>query len=718
MSDEKDTLKGPAATSMIAEKLRGVCVGTRDDLDVARHLFRGKPAYVIRDPLTFQSYKLDLKGYAIFTALVRDRPLADIFRDLVDEGTLSGKDEDSFYQAVLSLHRLNFLNLPISDDQRLYQRYLAWQRQRRKEKLMSIFFLRIPLVNPNAFLDRTIRYTRFLFSKWFFGFWALCMALAGFLAIQGFDQLIAPVQGVLTAKNIPFMFGLLIGLKVIHEFGHAYACKHFGGHVPEMGVFLVVFAPMAYVDATASWGFSRKAQRLMVGLGGMYFESLVACGAVFVFFLAEPGMVRDMAYNVIFLAGVATVLFNLNPLMRYDGYYILGDTLEIPNLRQRATEQVTGVLKRMFLGIRGKAFPGGLPLRAFLVVFGTAAAMYRVVIVTVICGAIATKLFLVGIVLAGIYLLMTVVGVARKTGAYLFFSDETAGVRFRAACLGLSLFAGVPLGLVFLKLPGTVHSRGVLISQEECVIHAGMDGTLEMVGVTPGDEVGPDHVIATLINEDCGEAVAVAEARLEAAKIRYRAYQALDLSKAAKEKKQVELCLDELRRRRADAGKLEVTAETGGRVIDGVDHRDEGRFVMKGDPLFTLISGPWQVKAVFTEDDFVSVKPREGDRVEVKTAARSGETLTGVIRRIVPRGSRLVSTESFTQKGGGDIAVNPVTGEASQPFFEVYVGLDDQEVSWFRQGMTCRVRCRGEEATLGTLLTRRVRLFVSRLMQG
>lgn len=384
-------------TPSLAERLGPVQVGLRQDLDVTRHVFRGEPAYVLRDPMTFQSHRVSPEDYRLLVRLDSNRPLQDVFADLVAENVIKPEDEESFYQFIVSLHRLSFLNLPISDEKLLYRRFLAKRRARSREKLMAFLFYRVPLWNPDAFLEQTIGWVRPLFTKWAFLIWLTVMAAAGAVGWLNRAELAEPIHGLLAAQNLIIIWVTLIALKVIHEFGHAYACKHYGGYVPEMGAYIILFTPCAYVDATACWGFSRRRDRLIVCLAGMYVEVFIAALAVFVWAATGPSLVNAVAYNVIFLAGVTTVLFNVNPLMRYDGYYVLSELTEIPNLRQRSSRYLIDTMKRVFVGVKTGERPASRRLRATLLTFGIAAGIYKTMLLVVISALVASKLFFVGI---------------------------------------------------------------------------------------------------------------------------------------------------------------------------------------------------------------------------------------------------------------------------------------------------------------------------------
>ncbi len=705
--------------AQLADRLRGVHVGTRHDLEVSRHLFRGEPAYVIRDPLTFESYHLDRSGYAIFVALERDLALGEVFDQLVEQGCLRPRDEETFYQTILTLHRLNFLNLPISDDKMLYQRYLAKRQARAREKLLGFMFLRIPLVNPDAFLRRTVGYVSWLFSRPFFFVWLALMACAGVVVVTRFSELLEPIQGVLVAQNLPIIWVALIVLKIIHEFGHAYACKRLGGHVPEMGVFLIVFTPLAYVDATSAWGFSRKTDRLVVGLGGMYVESMVAALAVFVWALTGPGPLHDLAYNIIFLAGVATVLFNINPLLRYDGYYVLSDLIEVPNLRQQASRYVAGLLKRVLLGLPSGFADKSVGMRAFLLTYGLAASAYRVTIVLAISAAIAMKFFLVGIALGAFYIAQTVLGLLVKATKYLWFSPEAAPVRVRAVTVSLVLLIGLPLAVLTVPVKPPVRATGTLTSETEHVIRAQVDGFIERVDASVGRTVAACVPLVRLSNDAYEEALAEAKAQLDAAAIRRKAYQAEEPAKALQEQERIVSYRHEVARRQQELDRLTVRAGMTGRLVESLTHRDVGRFVHVGEPVGTVASGPWQARALLTEQAMADARPEVGGAVQVRVSGAPDHVIEGYIVRIVPKGSKAIGVPALTQVGGGAIAVDPSTFEAPQPYFEITVEFDPlADTSLFRHGMTCTISPDVRPETLARLAERQVRRFVNRLLQS
>lgn len=723
-----------AAPSSYADRLRTVRVGTRKDLIVTRHLFRGEPSYVIRDPMTLQSHRLDPADYAMFAAIDHSRELGEIFDGLVatDVGgaaplrpaaLLSPDDEEKFYGFVLHLHQLSFLSLPVSDDRLLYQRYVRRKQMRLRQQLTGFLFLRIPLINPDAFLERTLPYARHIFTRRFFALWVCLMGVAGFIVVQSRHELIQPIQGVLLPQNLLMMWITLIGLKVFHEFGHAFACKHFGGYVPEMGAYLIVFTPCAYVDATACWGFTRRRDRLIVCLAGMYVESIFAALAVVVWAMTQPGRTHDLAYNVIFLAGAVTVLFNINPLMRFDGYYALSDLLEIPNLRQRATRHVAAIAKKLFLSVSSPAPSGGIRLRMVLLGFGIASSIYRVAIVLGISALVAFKIPGVGIILAGALLGTTFLGLLVRLTKYLWYSEETAPVRSRALAMSVLLLIALPASVLFVPVPSSVYADGVLERGSERVIHSRVDGFIRSVSVHVGDDVVPGEVLAALENDTFGERIAEVTAAIEASEIRRNVFEVNDPTAAFQEKERLAVLRLELERRRRNLADLTIRFAAAGTVIDCLRATDVGRYLKKGQPVAAVASGSWQVRAILAENEMVAAHPAIGDAVEIRSEAVPGRSLSGRVIRIAPVASRTIATQALTHVGGGSIAVDPQTAQAAQPYFEITVDTGNPanwpstEAPFPSHGIVCHLRFQTEPETLGINLIRRLIRFTDLVSQ-
>ncbi len=672
------------ATNGIAQRLGPVQASLRPDLEVTRHLFRGQPQYVVRDPLTFQTHQFSPSDYQILIAINSSSTLSEIFRALVERHQLRMDQEEGFYQFILTLHRLNYLILPIADGKLLYERFAGRQRLARWKQITGFLFLRIPLVNPDALLDRTADYVRPLFTRTALAVWCLMMLSGLGVLWQRWDAFRDPAHSILANETLLFLWFALIGLKVVHEFGHAYACKIFGGRVPEMGAFLIAFTPCAYMDASSAWGFSRTRDRVVVSLAGMYFESIVAFAALMLWCWTEDPWISSCAHHVVVLSSVVTIGFNVNPLMRYDGYYVLSDVTGIPNLRQRSMEQFTSILKRVLLGIPAPSPARSTGMRLFLLSYGIASAIYKVMLVLAICTMIAWKFYLVGIGLAVFFLAGIIWSTLRQSLGYLWRSPETRPVRMRAIAVSLIALVAVPAAVGLLPVPGRSVIAGVLQTEDDRVVYAQVDGFLQPTDCLAGSWVQQGEGVCELSHIDFQQLLAETQAQCEVARLQYlRGVQQHPHAAAAA---QLRWAHAEERRDHAEQefDRLTVRSPVSGRVVQIVDLQDVGQFVHKGQGVATIGAGEWMVRCLASEEEIADVRPRVGQKVRVRMQLDGVRELAGTIHEVAVQGSRQVFSPTLTQLGGGNIAVSTPAAatevwQAHQTMFEIRIRLDDEE---------------------------------------
>ncbi len=705
----------PAPNPTLAERLQDVQAGLRPDLEICRHLFRQVPSYAVRNPITFQTHSFSASDYQILIALDRAKPLGEVFRDLVQAHQLEDGQKENFYSFILNLHQLGFLNLPITDGQALYERFQKRRVRERQAKMAGFLFWRIPLINPDVLLERTMRFAAPLFSRTAFLAWLGLMAICGGILWKRWDAFLEPLQTILVTKNLVGLWILLVGLKIVHEFGHAYACKWFGGKVPEMGAFLVCFTPCAYVDASAAWGFPSKKQRIIVSLAGMYVELFVAGIALLLWNATGPSMTHSLAHQTVTLASLVTVGFNLNPLMKYDGYYILSDLVEIPNLRQKSVAEVQSVCRRWLLGLHSATGPFPLGGRILLFIYGVAASIWKITLVLAICAGIALKIYILGILMALFYGGMTIWSVVSKFVRYLFTSSETAPVRTRAVVLGLLVLVALPAAIALIPLPKPIDAYGVVATADQQCVYAQTSGFLQCSQRTDGQPVEANSQLYTLANNQTLAMAARVRAQLDYLQLQAESQLEVEPVSSVTTLERAEQARKELDQAEKNVGHLLVRTPITGTMVDSTAARSTGQFIRQGDRIATILAGAWIVRSLVTAADFADIQPHPGQKVHIRWLGDTAETHSGTITQVAAAGSDLITTPTLTQIGGGTIAVSPQTMAAAEPFFEITVELDDPPEEWVRHGMTAQIGFSGKPQTIGQRLYRSVLKFMNKL---
>jgi putative peptide zinc metalloprotease protein len=696
-----------------AERLAKVRVGLRPELEFSRHTFRGRPGYVLRDPITFQTHHLNETDYAIVAALSPDRSLHKVFERLVDGKLLNSGDEEGFYRFIVGLNQRGLLSLPVSDGQQLHARYEKRKALERQSEPMRYLFYRVPLLRPDAFLDRTVRWFRPLFTRTAFLLW-LIAAVASFtvLAIR-WREFCDPLGSMLALGNLPLLWFLLVTIKIAHEFGHAYACKHFGGRVPEMGAYFVLLTPCAYVDASAAWGFPRRLERIIVSLAGMYVESMLAMLALVIWCVTEPGLVNSAAHYAMVLSTVVTIGFNINPLMKYDGYFVLADLLEIPNLAQQSKAETNGLLKRFALGVPYES-PHRRSMRWGLIAYGIASSAYRVLITLGICTMFALTIPIMGVGLAIFYAVTAVRGAIVQAREFAQTTLAQAPHRRRALAVVGGLGFVVPALVLLVPIPWSRQAVGVVAQEEDQTLRAETAGFVRQLDVRNGQTIEAGATIATLEN---AEVVAEWQIRVaECARLRYELQGALSKSHAEAEAIATRLAQAEQELANATRRKeaLTIHAPLTGEVTEVGQLEDAGRFIHVGEPVAEIGRGRWVVRALLNADGYAAARPVAGQEVEARLSGPFSTPARGKILRVDAAGNRRVDDMALTHLGGGDIAVHAETHEAVEPFYEVTIAVD-APAEELRHGMTAQVRFAPRTSMLGVRIYQTALRFLNQL---
>jgi len=653
----------------------------RPDAKVIPQTFGGKTYFVLQDPITLQFYRVAETEQEVLGQLNGQTTLGDIHSRLLQR---FGGQAPSFRDLTHFVFMLRHANLlvpePGEQTRWAVERTTKKRKQLLKQKFSNFMYLTIPLVDPDRILIATLPYVRWGFTKAFFAIWLLIIAAAALAFFYNFTALTTPANNILAPENLFYLWIAFALIKTCHEFGHAFAARHYGAEVHRMGIMFLIFMPCCYVDVTPVWAFTRKWPKIIVGCAGMLTELFIASFALFAWLALEPGVVRTVLYNVIFVASVSTVLFNGNPLLRYDAYYVLADLIEIPNLRQRSADYLLHLVKRNLIG--EKIPPLSTPPREKLwfFIYGPLSAVYRLVIVGGILLYIASKLFVVGLIMAAVVAALWLVTPLVKLLKYIFFDKATQPVRGRAiAVFALTVAALVVLvGLV--PIDTSVRTPCVVEAHEERTLHAEWPGFLSEVLVKDGDHVARGQLLAVARNEELDFSIRRQEATIEEAAARLRSLETSDLAAAQAEvdhlvglNKDLDVLLD---RRKS----LTFRAPFDGQVIAPNLERTQGRFLRLGDALLIVASlDKLDVSAVVDTADIVIIRGLEGKPVRIKFRSSPDRVYLGAIAHVDPSATNIPPPLALTNVAGGSVLLDPGAPEDRRtllPWYKVSIDLD------------------------------------------
>ncbi|MCE5278440.1 MAG: PqqD family peptide modification chaperone [Planctomycetaceae bacterium] len=672
----------------------------RGTVQVSRQFFRGQMWHVLQDPSSNQFFRLNEPAYMLVGLLDGKRTVEQAWKICNDKLADEAPTQGEVISLLGQLYTSNLLAAQVPPDARgLFNRHHQRVSREMRGRLSNLLFVRIPLLDPNNFLDRWAGALGGLFGP--VGaviLLALVGAAAYLLAGRG-DELLSRGAGVLETANLPLLYVSFIFIKLFHEFGHAFACKKFGlaggggGEVHAMGVMMLIFTPMPYVDASSAWALRSKFQRVIVGAAGMLVELGVAAVAAIVWamtFSPTPTPLNAIAYNVMFIAGVSTLLFNLNPLLRYDGYYILSDLLEIPNLAGRSKQYLYYLVKRYLWSVPKADNPAhSAGEKAWFLFYGPASTVYRVVVCVGILAFIADKLFFVGAILAVAAAGAWVAAPLGKFVYYLATSPELARVRGRAVAgvlLAAALLAG---GLGLVRAGDTTRVEGVTEPRQMQVIYPAAEGVLQRIVATPGQNVTRGQVLAVLANPEL-------EAQFKAHQHNRSALEtqrAIARTENAAEVQVLDAMIEAMDKKIADLkGQLDsltIKAPIDGLWVSPDLDRYEGAFLSRDRQIGVVADMDHLLIRAVAKQDVAAVLMNElardpGLNVEVRLQGRpdvtvGGRPLGGRIEAIFKAAQENLPSAALGYAAGGSVQTKTDDRQgmtAAQAFFELRIVPD------------------------------------------
>jgi len=649
----------------------------RRHADIHRHHYGGELWYVLQDHATGRFFRFTPIVYYVLGLMDGKLTVQDLWEKAAERFGDDAPTQGDMIRVLSQLHAADVLICDVPPDTaELFSRYKKTDQSTWKLNLRSPMSLRFPLLDPDRFLSRTLRFVRPLFSMFGAIAWLVVVAVAGLLAARHWAGLTENMMDqVLAAQNLFVMWLVYPFVKAAHELGHAYAVKRWGGEVHEMGVMLLVLMPVPYVDASSSSAFRDKKQRMMVGAAGMMVELFVSSLALFLWIAVEPGVVRSVAYNILIMGGISTILFNGNPLLRYDGYYILADVLEIPNLAQRSLQYLGYLIKRHLFGLTHLQRPHAAPHEvAWLVGYSVASFAYRLLIYAGIILFISTKFFIVGVLL-GIWAAfsMVVVPLVKKIH-YLLFSPELREKRGRALTTAGGLSTALLLFIFLAPVPSWTRTEGVVWVPEEALVRAGTTGFVDRVVAAPDSVVKKGERLIECVDPLLKAEVQVQRAELNALQARYNAeiLTLTDRVKAQVTQEEIGHARANLTRSEERLRELTIRSLSEGTLVIPRAEDLPGRYVRQGELIaYVLNNERTTVRVVVPQTDVDQIRNRTR-RVEVRLAERVSEVVPARITKTTPGASERLPSTTLGSSGGGAIAIDPRDSEGTKTLEKVF----------------------------------------------
>jgi putative peptide zinc metalloprotease protein len=634
----------------------------RSHLEIHRHHYRGELWYVLQDHASGRFQRFTPAAYLLIGLMDGQHSVQELWETGRARMGENAPTQEEGIRLLSQLHAVNALQTDVvPDTAEMLKRFEKQRYGKLKQNLRSPLFMRFSLLDPERILNLFLPLARPVFSWFGAVIWLAVVGYGVFLAGLHWTQLTGNITDrVLAPSNLVILWLTFPFLKAFHEFGHAFAVKVRGGEVHEMGIMLLVFNPIPYVDASAASAFRNKRERALVGAAGMIAELFIAALALLLWTSVEPGPVRAVAFNVILIAGVSTLLFNGNPLLRYDAYYILSDLLEIPNMGPRGIRYIGYLFQRYLLFAKDAEPPVSAPgERVWFVVYTIAAFFYRIFIFTSIILFVAGKFFFIGVLMACWGIFNMFVMPVGKIVKFLATSPKLRRRRIWAIGTSALILSAVVALIILAPVPLGTRAQGVIWIPERAFVRAGTDGFVDRLAIESGSSVDTGDPVVL-----CSDPFLPAEIRVLVARL--RELTAVYNTRMVSDRVQAKITLEEIRqveaeladtRRRADD--LTIRSAVGGIIMIPMAGDLPGRFVRRGELLgYVLNRSAMIARVVVNQADVDFVRQKTLD-VKVRFPEEIAKKRPARLLREVPAATDQLPSRTLSQEGGGEIAIDP-----------------------------------------------------------
>lgn len=694
----------------------------RSHVEINRHVYRGDVWYVIQDDASGRYHRFTPQAYALIGLMDGRRNLDQIWHSAGDQLGDDMPSQDEVIQLISQLYRVDLVQTDVIPD---IQEAADRHDRDRRNKLLAMFksplAIKIPLFDPEPFLNKTAGLSRWLFNPVIALIWLWCIGWTLVQAGYHWDELTENLADrVLAAENLFLIWLVYPVVKLIHEFGHAYALKRWGGEVHEMGIMFLIFMPIPYVDASSSAAFRSKYPRMMVAAAGIAVEAFIAAVAMAVWVHAEPGLVRSLAFNTLLIAGVSTLLFNGNPLLRFDAYYVLADYLEIPNLASRSNRYIGYLCKKYLLDQEHEETPAYSRGEArWMLFYALASFCYRVFITISIVLFVASELFFIGILLALLSLYNMFGKPLFSIIHYLFMDHRMVQKRGRATLVSAAVIACIGVLLFAVPVPRMTVAHGIFWAPESARIMAGTNGFLEQVSVDTGTRVKAGELLFVSSNPELEAEIDRAAGRIKELLVRYRTAVADDRQNEAG------IIQEEIRSSRAELSRgieerqsLQLRSHAEGIFQLALPVDPQERFIPRGTLMgYLLTPGEYQIRVVVGQDQVEAVR-NDLQAIHVRVSETLDTEIEARLVTEVPSAQKELPSAALSVDGGGQFALDPTARdrpEAFDPFFLFDLRISDQPVS--RIGERVYVRFEHTPEPIGFRIYRQIRRTLLRELE-
>ena len=683
----------------------------RLDLKITFQEQKGQAYYIVEDPSNSRYYRLGILEYKFMSMLDGTKALSEIIVIMIQDMQEQSFDNHEVLQMLNWLNSSNLLQEGVVED--IKKDTLASAN----EKASFLIFPKFGLGNPNQMIEFLLPFFRFTLGPFFFVLWLGFVISGSYYVFSNWKEFIYNTNDILSLYSVISFAIIWVFLKIVHELWHGLVCKLYGGEVREVGIMLLLLIPLGYVDTSSSWKFPSKWQKIHVSLAGMYIEIFIAAIAAIVWGETNSKIIQQICYNIIILGTITTLFFNLNPLMRFDGHYVLMDLLEEPNLYSRSRAYVAYICKRYVLGVKVTTNAIGIRLKSLLLIYGLMCFVWRILIYFGIFLASSIMLMGVGMIISMAVLLIWLLIPGIKTLRYMLQGTKTEKPNFLRSLTVISCFVGLTM-LCYQQFTWQekIQSPSVFVYKDFETVRCYCPGFVKSLHIETGKFVKKGQLLLTLENRE-------KELEIEELKYDIAIVENFIRQHQNDDEKRIQIQIAEqkkiyykksLAEQKALFRSLQIRAPLNGYIYTEDISSLLGKFLHSGEEIIQMYNLDHAVfKAAVLEDDIQQYSVKKGDRVTMYIETQQ-ISFSGKITVVSPKASYEVEHPALTVLGGGDLSVEQSpTAKKEGPFgqyrlayphFYLEIEVPQKYKKILRDGQKGYIRIYREKKAIGMLL--------------
>ncbi|WP_431303436.1 hypothetical protein [Sediminicoccus sp. BL-A-41-H5] len=698
----------------------GLRLTLRRRLQATPRRIAGELWYLVSDPLTNEHARVPAQAWRFLKRLGPDRSVGEAWEEAYRSGEAASLTQPRIVSLISTLYQRNLLTFAAPNDSvRLAERGRKRNSKPLVQRLQSIFFLPIPLLDPDRALRRAAPLLRLIFGPFGLALWVVVLMAGLTTLVSQWGRVQDASASVFAAPDpIALFLAFLLG-KALHELAHAGMCRRFGGPVHTLGVMMIVFAPLPYVDVSSAWAFASRAQRIAVGSAGMAMDLFIGALATIAWAETPPGAFNDAAFSLMLTSATYTLLFNANPLMRFDGYYMLSDLLETPNLSARGSAALAEFFRRHIMGQhRRLAADEADPLHGGIACYGAAALAYRLFAIGGITMFLADLYygagFIAAVILATGGLLVPFLtflqreransaGISRSGTRLWWLGGSAAGLLALIALLPLPDWSTLPAGI-----------EGRSVSE----VTAASGGRLEAILAEPNISHPAGTPLLRLADPELLlERQSLRQQLTRNALMERRALTdgGADLEPIRERRRSLEALLHQTE---TDIAALTIRAPTGGIWAAPEIHGRMHGWIERGTELGMMLPPDgFRVVALVPQTESARIARATLAEAGLRCGGTAGHRLQATELRLVPHAVERLPNAALGSAGGGGIAVlghDPGGTAAAEPVFRLEGRISGADAHWLHHGRACRLRITLPDRPLLTGWIEGLRQFLQR----